>query len=72
MNVIKMLEIKRECQKLQREERLDCSKCPLAVVVTLKLAVQSFGVLEDGDIKIPVNPCLLLSELSNLVKREQH
>ena len=69
MNITKILEIKRECQKLQKGmEGPDCDKCPLTGMVTLKLAVHSYGALEDGDIKIPVNPCLLLDELSNLIK----
>ena len=70
MNIIKILEIKRECKKLQQgSEGPDCNKCPLTGKVILKLAVESYGALEEGDIKVPVNPCLLLEELSNVIKK---
>lgn len=69
MLITKILEIKKACIKARRTiEGVDCNKCPLAGVMKLSLGVQSFGTLEDGEIELPINPCLLLDDIARLIK----
>ena len=69
MIITRMLKIVSACKQAQKTlEGSDCVDCPLANKVKLKLPVTSFGSLEDGNIVVPVNPCLLLNDLANSIK----
>lgn len=49
-------------------EGSDCNLCPLIKKVNLRLAVESYGVWDEGDIVLPITPCLFLEELLPLIK----
>lgn len=70
MKLEKIAEIKKECKRKQRHtmEGSDCRACPLAGKVNLRLAVESHGVWDEGDIVLPITPCLFLEELLPLIK----
>lgn len=70
MRTIKALEIIVECEKKRKTlgEGSDCSNCLLCPKIKLALPVQSLGPLEDGEITLPVTPCLLIHEILGKVK----
>jgi len=72
MKLREMLKRKRECnESFEKEgEGKDCKKCRLCDVVTLDMSVaeSSGGPLEGAEIKLVVNPCLLLDELASKIR----
>jgi hypothetical protein len=70
MKEAKALQYKIDCEKSFDEtgDGNDCGKCPLCRRIVLSFPVESNGVLEQGKIQIPVNPCLLISEIVGNLK----
>ncbi len=65
MQVETMLKLYMECEKVQKTVKgAECSKCPLSREVRISMEAETLGTGVLSEVRIQVNPCLLITEIA--------